>query len=473
VSPSISYAGRLATDPLNTLGQGESTLVAGTGSQTTYNRWGDYSAMTVDPVDDCTFWYTNEYYTTTGLDWHTRIASFKYPGCKAAPTSPTITNIPASPIVGGSFVPSVSTNGDGTTSVTSSTPSVCAESSGTVSFLTAGTCTLTAHVAEGTTYAAADGTAQSFTVSLPAGPSATGETYATGYNTPLTVAAPGVLTNDSGTGISVTSNTQPANGSVTVNADGSLTFTPKSSIAGPIDFTYTITDSFSRTSTATVRVNVAFPAKPASCVNTWQLNGAATKGNLCEAVLTKTALQSRGTVFFPVAQPSLNIRKVSFDLTMGTGTGGDGTVLFFGDASKGAAATSLGQAGGYLGVGGDAAHAIPGVGVAFDTYNNGGDVSNNFVAFNNGSNLLGAVPGLKYIKQAALPTPLFTNPTAKVVTHVVVNVQGGKVTSVEVNGTTVLTGTLYLPPSVLIGFGSSTGALTDFHSVRNVVTTIN
>src|SRR6185437_4454778 len=55
INPQIRYAGRLAGDPANTLAQGEATLMAGTGSQTgTVNRWGDYSDMTVDPVDDCT-----------------------------------------------------------------------------------------------------------------------------------------------------------------------------------------------------------------------------------------------------------------------------------------------------------------------------------------------------------------------------------------------------------------------------------
>ncbi len=59
--PAIRYAGRLATDALGTLGQGEATLIAGTGSQTSYTRWGDYSAMVLDP-NGCTFWYTTEYY---------------------------------------------------------------------------------------------------------------------------------------------------------------------------------------------------------------------------------------------------------------------------------------------------------------------------------------------------------------------------------------------------------------------------
>jgi hypothetical protein len=80
--PAIRYAGRLATDALGTLGQGEATLIAGTGSQSGgYNRWGDYSAMSVDPADGCTFWYTTEYYETTGNNWQTRIGAFKFPSC--------------------------------------------------------------------------------------------------------------------------------------------------------------------------------------------------------------------------------------------------------------------------------------------------------------------------------------------------------------------------------------------------------
>jgi predicted lipoprotein with Yx(FWY)xxD motif len=83
INPQIRYAGRLAGDPLNTLPQAEVTLFAGTGSQVNSGgRWGDYSAMTIDPVDDCTFWYTQEYYATTAeFNWRTRIGSFKFPGC--------------------------------------------------------------------------------------------------------------------------------------------------------------------------------------------------------------------------------------------------------------------------------------------------------------------------------------------------------------------------------------------------------
>jgi hypothetical protein len=79
--PSIRVGTRAATDPAGTLG--ETSVFDGVGSQLrNLSRWGDYSAMTVDPVDDCTFWYTNEYLKTSGtFNWSTRIASFKLPGC--------------------------------------------------------------------------------------------------------------------------------------------------------------------------------------------------------------------------------------------------------------------------------------------------------------------------------------------------------------------------------------------------------
>jgi hypothetical protein len=93
--PSIAYSGRLAGDPLNTLPQTEVFLVAGAGSQDNIcggapcERWGDYTAMSVDPVDDCTFWYTNEYYSSQANgnigNWQTRIGSFKFPSCTAPP----------------------------------------------------------------------------------------------------------------------------------------------------------------------------------------------------------------------------------------------------------------------------------------------------------------------------------------------------------------------------------------------------
>jgi hypothetical protein len=92
--PALKYAGRLSTDPVNTLGQTESVLIQGAGTQLgncggTCTRWGDYSAMTLDP-DGCTFWYTNEYYAVDGLNYLTRIGSFKFPSCTSVGAGGTV-----------------------------------------------------------------------------------------------------------------------------------------------------------------------------------------------------------------------------------------------------------------------------------------------------------------------------------------------------------------------------------------------
>jgi hypothetical protein len=88
--PGVRYAGRLASDAPGELAQGEATLIAGTGSETdARGRWGDYSNMAVDPVDDCTFWYTQEYIQATGIkSWKTRIGSFKFASCGPPPAAP-------------------------------------------------------------------------------------------------------------------------------------------------------------------------------------------------------------------------------------------------------------------------------------------------------------------------------------------------------------------------------------------------
>jgi hypothetical protein len=87
VFPGIRYTGRLAGDTLGQMTLGEGVIINGSGVQTTTNsRWGDYTSLNIDPTDDCTFWYVNEYYTAAGqasslAGWQTRIASFKLPGC--------------------------------------------------------------------------------------------------------------------------------------------------------------------------------------------------------------------------------------------------------------------------------------------------------------------------------------------------------------------------------------------------------
>jgi len=82
VFPGIRYTGRLSGDPLGQMTLGEAVLINGSGSQTVSNRWGDYTSMNVDPTDDCTFWYVNEYYqVSSARGWQTRIGNFRLPGC--------------------------------------------------------------------------------------------------------------------------------------------------------------------------------------------------------------------------------------------------------------------------------------------------------------------------------------------------------------------------------------------------------
>jgi len=80
IFPSIRYAGRLAGDPLNDLGQGEAIMTNGGGSQTSsFDRWGDYSMLTIDPADNASFWHVNEYYVaTSNASWATRIGKFSF-----------------------------------------------------------------------------------------------------------------------------------------------------------------------------------------------------------------------------------------------------------------------------------------------------------------------------------------------------------------------------------------------------------
>ncbi len=76
--PAVRYTTRQKNDAPGVMTGGEVSCFEGSGSQiNSANRWGDYSAMSVDPVDDCTFWYTNEYYEETGaFDFKTRICKF-------------------------------------------------------------------------------------------------------------------------------------------------------------------------------------------------------------------------------------------------------------------------------------------------------------------------------------------------------------------------------------------------------------
>ena len=94
VYPSIAYVGRQASDQNpGVMTEAETIMTSGTGAQEdSSGRWGDYTSLALDPTDDCTFWYTNEYLTYTdviyGWNWQTRIGAFRFPSC-ADTTPPT------------------------------------------------------------------------------------------------------------------------------------------------------------------------------------------------------------------------------------------------------------------------------------------------------------------------------------------------------------------------------------------------
>jgi hypothetical protein len=82
IHPAIAYTGRVPTDTLGTM-EPMAVVFKGAGSQNGgVSRWGDYTSMSIDPSDDCTFWYANEYIPSNGsFNWHTRLNSFKFTGC--------------------------------------------------------------------------------------------------------------------------------------------------------------------------------------------------------------------------------------------------------------------------------------------------------------------------------------------------------------------------------------------------------
>jgi len=93
----IRYAGRLAGDPANDLGQGEAIMTNGGGAQThPLGRWGDYTYTSIDPSNGMDFWHVNEYYTaTSSASWATKIGKFNFVGGGGTPTpTPTVRPTP-------------------------------------------------------------------------------------------------------------------------------------------------------------------------------------------------------------------------------------------------------------------------------------------------------------------------------------------------------------------------------------------
>jgi hypothetical protein len=308
--PEIHYTGRLVADAAGTMGQGEGTIINGAGSQSGsgLSRWGDYSMMGVDPTDDCTFWYTTEYLSTTGaFNWNTRIGSFKFPGCGGAPP-PNDFSISANPTSlsvqqnhsGTSAISTAVTSGSaGTVSLTvSGCPSgaTCSVSPTSVTAGSGSTLTINAGTAAASTYTVtvtgAEGSAtHSAAVSLtvtttPPPPPNDFSISATPTSLSLQQGASGTssikttVTSGSAGTVTLTVSGAPSGASASVSptsvtAGGSSTLTVNAGTAAVGNYTITVTGAEgSTTHSATVSLTVtSAPPPPGGIVNGGFENG--------------------------------------------------------------------------------------------------------------------------------------------------------------------------------------------------------
>jgi hypothetical protein len=321
--PGIRYTGRLAGDPLGSMTQGEGTIIAPNGSQTgNLNRWGDYTSMSIDPSDDCTFWYANEYLSANGsFNWRTRIGSFKFPSCNSGPSDFSISANPASLSVGqgGSATATIST------AVTSgSAQSVTLSASGqpagtTVGFspsskTAGGSSTMTDNVGSGTTPGSytitVTGTGTSTTHTATIALTVVASNFSINANpSSLSVAQGGTGTSTIGTAVTggaaqtvnLSAGGQPAGVTVgfspaSVTAGGSSTMTVGvNSLTTPGSYTIVVTgtgDTATHTTSVSLAVTPAPPsdfsisASPASLTVAQGASGTSTIGT---AVLSGSA----------------------------------------------------------------------------------------------------------------------------------------------------------------------------------------
>lgn len=194
------------------------------------------------------------------------------------------------------------------------------------------------------------------------------------------------------------------------------------------------------------------PKIPDPSAGGWQLNGSA-KLEGASLVLTTATGNQAGSAFWPVQSDPRNLN-IEFQISIGGGSGADGLALVIADASKGATATSLGEKGGGLGFA-----KIPGFAVAFDTYKNSVNPSNNFAGISDGASGAGL---LHWLSTFNLTQSLRSG------THSVkVSTAGGAI-AVTVDGTKLGSLALTLPSSAYIGFSAGTGGLTDRHAISGL-----
>ena len=312
-NPAIAITGRLATDPTSTM-QAETSIIAGTGSQTgTLTRWGDYSAMSVDPVDDCTFWYTTEYLKASGtFNWSTRIANFKFASCGGVATPDY--SLAASP---SSLTVTQGTSGNSTVTVTpinGFTGSVTLSASGLPAGVTA---TFGTNPTTSTSVA-------TFTAS---------STATTGTSTVTITGTSGTLTHTTTVALTVNAAATPnfslsaSPTSVTVTQGGSgnstITETPSGGFTGAVTLSASglpagVTATFGTNPTTSTSV-VTFTASSTATTGTSTVTITGTSGTLTHTTTVSLTVNA-------VATPDFSLSASPSSLTVRQGTSGTSTI---------------------------------------------------------------------------------------------------------------------------------------------------
>src|SRR5215831_10104890 len=315
--PGIRFTGRAPGDPLGTMGT-EVDITDGVGSQTGgLSRWGDYSSLSVDPVDDCTFWYTTEYLKASGsFNWSTRIANFKFTTCGNPDFS--VTASPASQSVtqgnGTSYTVTVTPSGGFTGSVGLTVSGLPAGASGTFNPtpLTSGNSTLTITTSSTTP-----------TGSFPLTITGTSGTTTHTASVTLVVTAPVVgdfsvtaspasQTVTAGNGTSYTATTTGSGG-----FSGTVTFTASGLPAGASASFNPTSVTGSGSSTMSVTTSTSTPA------GTYTLTITGTSGSLVHSTTVTLVVN-------PAPNPDFSISDSPTSITVSRSTSGTSTVTVTG-----------------------------------------------------------------------------------------------------------------------------------------------
>ena len=313
INPGIRFAGRNPSDPPGTLSS-EITIKDGTGSQLrSLNRWGDYSSISVDPLDDCTLWYTTEYLQANGtFNWSTRIGNFKFSNCTTTPDY-SITATPPSQTV---------TQGAGTSYTVTVTPA--GGFTGTVALAVSGLPSGAGASFTPTSIANGSGSSNlaiTTSTSTPTGSyplTITGTSVPLSHSTTVTLVVTGVPVPDYSISASPSSQTVPNTGSTSYN----VAVTAINNFSGQVQFTVS---GLPGNTTASFNPNPLLGGSGSSTLSV-ATAGAATGTYTLTITGASGGLTHSTTVKLVVGQPNFAIAATPASITVTRGSNATYTV---------------------------------------------------------------------------------------------------------------------------------------------------